>query len=231
LSFNKTEIIKNAEVILVQTPVNKEQIVFIENHDMDRFASLEKDLQRQKLAASLMFYLGGVPSIYYGQEIGMKGKVYSFGNTDGNDIGRREAFDWYQSGEGKGMSHWYKNSGAWWTNANQKANDGISLEEQQKDPESLFQSYKQTIDLRKKHVALSVGAYRNVENNNENVLSFYRVHDKEKILVVANLSGEKQVAGFTNEMKKAKNIQDKNTEFEQEMVLEPYQVLMYKVRN
>jgi glycosidase len=160
----------------------------------------------------------------------MKGKVYSFGNTDGNDIGRREAFDWYQVGEGKGMPHWYKNSGAWWTNANQKANDGISLEEQQNDPNSLFQFYKQTIDLRKKHVALSVGSYQNAENNNEKVLSFYRMHPKEKVLVMANLSSEKQVVRITDEIKKAKNLQDKQSKFEQEMVLEPYQVLVFRVK-
>jgi glycosidase len=160
----------------------------------------------------------------------MKGKVYSFGNTDGNDIGRREAFDWYQVGEGKGMSHWYKNSGAWWTNANQKANDGISLEEQQNDSNSLFQFYKQTIALRKKHVALSIGAYQNAANNNEKVLSFYRVHEKEKVLVVANLSNENQVVRFTDEIKKAKNLRDKKMKFEQEMVLEPYQVFVYKIK-
>ena len=230
LSFNKTEIIKNADIILGKTPEGKEQIVFIENHDMDRFASMESDVQRQKLAATLMFFMGGVPSIYYGQEIGMKGKVYSFGNTDGNDIGRREAFDWYQVGEGKGMSHWYKDSGAWWTNANQKANDGISLEEQQNDPHSLFQFYKQTIDLRKKHVALSVGAYQNAENNNEKVLSFYRTHPKEKVLVLANLSNEKQVVRIADKIKKAKNLRDKQSKFEQEKVLEPYQVLVFQVK-
>jgi glycosidase len=230
LSFNKTEIIKNADIILGKTPEGKEQSVFIENHDMDRFASMESDVQRQKLAATLMFFMGGVPSIYYGQEIGMKGKVYSFGNTDGNDIGRREAFDWYQVGEGKGMSHWYKNSGAWWTNANQKSSDGISLEEQQNDPNSLFQFYKQTIDLRKKHVALSVGSFQNAENNNEKVLSFYRKHPKEKILVLANLSSEKQVVRITDEIKKAKNLQDKQSKFEQETVLEPYQVLVFQVK-
>jgi len=230
LSFNKAEIIKNADIILGKTPEGKEQIVFIENHDMDRFASMESNVQRQKLAATLMFFMGGVPSIYYGQEIGMKGKVYSFGNTDGNDIGRREAFDWYQVGEGKGMSHWYKNSGAWWTNANQKANDGISLEEQQNDPNSLFQFYKQTIDLRKKHVALSVGSFQNADNNNEKVLSFYRTHAKEKVLVMANLSNEKQVVRITDEIKKAKNLRDKQSKFEQEMVLEPYQVLVFQVK-
>jgi len=230
LSFNKTEIIKNADIILGKTPEGKEQIVFIENHDMDRFASRESDVQRQKLAAALMFFMGGVPSIYYGQEIGMKGKVYSFGNTDGNDIGRREAFDWYQVGEGKGMSHWYKNSGAWWTNANQKANDGISLEEQQNDPNSLFRFYKQTIGLRNKHVALSVGSYQNAENNKEKVMSFYRTHPKEKVLVMANLSNEKQVVRITDEIKKAKNLRDKQSKFEQEMVLEPYQVLVFQVK-
>jgi len=230
LSFNKTEIIKNADIILGKTPKGKEQIVFIENHDMDRFASMESNVQRQKLAATLMFFMGGVPSIYYGQEIGMKGKVYSFGNTDGNDIGRREAFDWYQVGEGKGMSHWYKNSGAWWTNANQKANDGISLEEQQNDPNSLFRFYKQTIGLRNKHVALSVGSYQNAENNNEKVMSFYRTHPKEKVLVMANLSNEKQVVRITDEIKKAKNLRDKQSKFEQEMVLEPYQVLVFQVK-
>ncbi|MFZ9587578.1 MAG: alpha-glucosidase C-terminal domain-containing protein [Crocinitomicaceae bacterium] len=127
------------------------------------------------------------------------------------------------------MSHWYKNSGAWWTNANQKANDGISLEEQQKDPESLFQCYKQTIDLRKKNVALSVGAYRNVVNNNENVLSFYRVHDKEKILVVANLSGEKQTVQLSESIRKAKNLRGQKGVFNQNMVVSPYEVSVWKI--
>jgi glycosidase len=230
LSFNKAEIIKNADIILGKTPAGKEQIVFIENHDMDRFASMESDVQRQKLAASLLFLMGGVPSIYYGQEIGMKGKVYSFGNTDGNDIGRREAFDWYQLGEGKGMSHWYKNSGAWWTNANQKAKDGISLEEQQNDPNSLFQFYKQTIDLRKSNRALSIGTYRNAENNNEKVLSFYRKDKKQNVLVMANLSNVKQVVRITDDIKKAKNLSDKKVKFKQEMTLAAYEVLVFQVK-
>jgi len=230
LSFNKAEIIKNADIILGKTPVGKEQIVFIENHDMDRFASMESDVQRQKLAASLLFLMGGVPSIYYGQEIGMKGKVYSFGNTDGNDIGRREAFDWHQIGEGKGMSHWYKNSGAWWTNANQKANDGISLEEQQNDPNSLFQFYKQTIDLRKSNRALSIGTYRNADNNNDKVLSFYRENKKQNVFVVANLSNEKQVVRITDDIKKAKNLRDKKVTFKQEITLDAYEVLVFQVK-
>jgi glycosidase len=230
MSFDKEEIMKNAEIILNKTPEGKEQIIFIENHDIDRFASTETNIQRQKSAAAIMLLIGGIPSIYYGQEIGMKGKVYSFGNTDGNDIGRREAFDWYQGGEGKGMSHWYKNSGAWWTNANQKANDGISLEEQQNDPNSLFQFYKKTIELKQSQSALATGTYQHAPNNNPNVLSFYRVNQDQKVLVVFNLSDEKQAVRMNNEIKKAKNLLHRKQRFEQEMMLEPYQFTVWQVK-
>ena len=230
MSFDKEEIMKNAEIILNKTPEGKEQIIFIENHDIDRFASTETNFQRQKSAAAIMLLIGGIPSIYYGQEIGMKGKVYSFGNTDGNDIGRREAFDWYQGGEGKGMSHWYKNSGAWWTNANQKANDGISLEEQQNDPNSLFQFYKKTIELKQSQSALATGTYQHAPNNNPNVLSFYRVNQDQKVLVVFNLSDEKQAVRMNNEIKKAKNLLHRKQRFEQEMMLEPYQFTVWQVK-
>jgi glycosidase len=84
--------------------------------------------------------------------------------------------------------------------------------------------------LRKKHVALSVGAYQNAENNNEKVLSFYRTHPKEKVLVLANLSNEKQVVRIVDEIKNGKNLQDKQSKFEQEKVLEPYQVLVFQVK-
>ena len=158
-SFDKQQLKNKADSILNLLPAGKENLVFIENHDLDRFASLETNIAKQKVAAALMFFLGGIPSMYYGQELGMKGTSYSFGNTDGNDIGRREAFEWYQSGEGKGMAYWYKNTGAWWTNSNGKPYDGISLEEQLKDPQSLYHFYKKIIALRKNNVALSKGKY------------------------------------------------------------------------
>lgn len=229
MSFDKEEIMKNAEIILNKTPKGKEQIIFIENHDIDRFASMETNIQRQKSAAAMMLLLGGIPSIYYGQEIGMKGKVYSFGNTDGNDIGRREAFDWYQGGEGKGMSHWYKNSGAWWTNANQKANDGISLEEQQNDSNSLYQFYKKTIELKQSHSALAIGTYQNAPNNNPNVLSFYRVNQDQKVLVVFNLSDVKQAVRLEDNIHRAKSLLAKKDKFDKELTLLPYQFTVWKV--
>ncbi|HLG40092.1 MAG TPA: alpha-amylase family glycosyl hydrolase, partial [Chitinophagaceae bacterium] len=78
-----------------------------ENHDIDRSASsLNKDLNKQKVAAALSLLIGGVPSIYYGQEIGMfgRGGFGIYGMTDGNDIPKREAFEWSKSDSGSGMA-------------------------------------------------------------------------------------------------------------------------------
>ncbi len=45
---------------------------FIENHDMNRFLYVAgNDQQRLKLAAGLMFALGGPPILYYGSEVGL----------------------------------------------------------------------------------------------------------------------------------------------------------------
>ena len=147
LSFDKQNLIINADTILAQCPKGKEQIIFIENHDIDRFASIEPNLEKQKIAASLMLLIGGIPSIYYGQEIGMLGKNGNWGGTDGNDIPRRTAFKWNKSYEGTGMATWYRKIDAAWNNENLNVNDDVSLEVQLKDNNSLFNYYKKMIAI------------------------------------------------------------------------------------
>src|SRR5437667_3278922 len=111
--------------------------------------------------------------------------------TDANDIPIREAFEWYKADIGKGMALWYKNTGAWWDDTNLKPNDGISLEEERRDPNSLFNFYKKIIRLRQSNSALIRGAYETLTNNNDKVFSFLR-REKERVVVVVNLSGETQ---------------------------------------
>ncbi len=229
LSFDKQQLIQNANVLLNKTPKGKDQLIFIENHDLDRFASLETNFKKQKVAAALMLLIGGVPSIYYGQEIGMQGKSYSFGNTDGNDIGRREAFDWYQSGEGKGMAFWYKNTGNWWTNKNQKSNDGISLEEQKQDPNSLFNFYKKIIKLRQSNDALANGKYENVQNNSSSVFSFYRKEGNNTMLVAVNLADTIQEFEYTDFKHSSLDLLNQKTQLSKINVLQPFQISIWKI--
>jgi alpha-amylase len=186
--LNKKELIKAADSTLTKNPEGKEQIVFIENHDTRRIASVNgMDREKLKVTATLNLLLGGVPLIYYGQELGMKGKQMK-GTTDGNDVPIREAFEWYKSVKGPGMTFWYKNTGPWWDSTNVKLNDGISLEEQKGDPKSLYNHYKKMIEIRKSSPALSYGKYEVVENNNDKFFTFIRYTDTEKVLVVVSLS-------------------------------------------
>ncbi len=96
--------------------------------------------------------------------------------TDGNDIPIREAFEWTASGEGKGMALWYKNTGPWWDSTSIKKNDGISFEEQQKDPQSLYNHYRKLIQLKKSTPALGFGEYKAVSQRQRAGVFFFTVH-------------------------------------------------------
>jgi glycosidase len=196
-TFDKEKLISAADSILTRNPEGKEQIIFIENHDTRRMASV-KDINNGKLkvAATLNLLLGGVQLIYYGQEIGMKGRQLK-GATDGNDIPIREAFDWYRTMEGKGISLWYRNTGPWWDATTLRPNDGISFEEQRIDDNSLWNHYKKVIALRNAHPALSQGKYSVVMNQNDQVFTFHRSVADESIVVAVNLSGMAQRAIVT----------------------------------
>ncbi|WP_269189799.1 alpha-amylase family glycosyl hydrolase, partial [Streptobacillus moniliformis] len=47
---------------------------FLTNHDQSRISEKLPDIERQKVAASILLTLPGNPYIYYGEELGMKGK-------------------------------------------------------------------------------------------------------------------------------------------------------------
>ncbi len=186
--LDKKELTKAADSTLTKNPAGKEQIVFIENHDTRRIASVKgMTTEKLKSAATLSLLLGGVPLIYYGQELGMKG-LQGKGTTDGNDIPIREAFEWYAKADGPGMAFWYKNSGVWWDSTNVQPDDRISLEEQKNDPRSLFNHYKKMISIKKASPALSHGNYKAVENNHDKFFSFIRYTETESVLVVISLS-------------------------------------------
>ena len=197
-SFDKEKISKAADSTFNYQPENKHQVVFIENHDTKRFASEPgMDIGKLRIGAALNLLMGGIPSLYYGQELGMKGEQLK-GPTDGNDIPTREAFEWYAAETGPGMALWYKDTGEWWDNRNMKANDGISFEEQQKDPNSLWSYYKELIHLKKRHPAFAEGVYKEIPNSNDKVFSFTRTHELETVLVMINLSDQPQRVTLTN---------------------------------
>lgn len=195
-TFQKKRLLGLIDTTWMSTPPGKHQFTFIENHDVDRYASqVNGDSGKLRIGAALNILLKGVPCLYYGQEIGMRGRKGRWMN-DGNDIPIREAMRWHRTVAGKGMALWYANSGPWWDQSNLHDSDGISVEEQHADPGSLWNFYQKLIQLRKSLPALRRGSYAVVPNDNDSVISFIRTYRENKavnsVVVIMNLGRDKR---------------------------------------
>lgn len=172
-----------------RTPSGRGQLVFIENHDMNRFASdVGGDERKERVGAALNILLKGTPLIYYGQEIGMKGRQSNAWGSDANDIPLREALEWTRKVEGPGSAIWYRDTGPWWTGRYARDGDGISVEEQTGDPSSLLSFYRRLLALRRERPELSSGDQRVVPTDQKNVLGVLRATSGQASLLLVNLA-------------------------------------------
>ena len=143
-----------------RTAAGKGQLLFVENHDTNRFASeVDGDARKQRIGAALVTLLKGSPMLYYGQELGMRGRqLHLPAMPDGNDIPVREALHWTATEEGTGTATWYRDTGPWWNDRNGRDHDGLSVEEQQHDPASLLSHYRRLLALRRARAELRAGS-------------------------------------------------------------------------
>lgn len=182
---------------------------FITNHDMDRFASMidpnnsldyESLLNNQKLAASILLTLPGNPYIYYGEELGMKGKriegqeVPGYVDENGNELiaydeARRQPFLWDEND--KALTTWFP-----LIHGNDKVRRvGAQIE----DEDSLYNHYRKMIELRKANPALRYGNTFLKVDGISSAVAFVRYVEvgeyKQYVLVIHNTSNvEKEVS-------------------------------------
>ncbi len=169
------------------TPAGKTQLLVIEDHDVQRYASLVHNNPRLlRLGAVFMLTMKGTPSIYYGQELGMRG-TQLHGKTDGNDIPVRLAMRWTHSVKSLGTATWY-GSGPWNSPANSSDYDGRSVEEQAHDARSILNFYRRMIRVRKANPALSGGSISLVRTSDPNVVAYLRSARGNAVLVLLNLN-------------------------------------------
>jgi glycosidase len=188
-SFDKAKIVKAIDQLDKAIPAGKTELVFVENHDMSRIAS-DPGIAPEKLrtAATLMTLLKGTPSIYYGQELGMRGTTREI-QSDEREIGAREAFEWDAKVEAPDAATWYKGPKIYWTERFARDDDGISVAEEDGDPHSLLNHYRRLLKLRAEHPAFRSGAQRVIPTGDK-LLIVERSEGGEKLLIIANLSGE-----------------------------------------
>ena len=130
-------------------PPGTRRLTFIENHDVDRFASVVgSDPRKERIGALLDLTLGSDPILYYGQELGMRGVVQRDTSSDGAQIPLREAFRWRADLEAPGSAIWYRSDASWWSERANRTGDGVSWEEEDGAPGSLLSYYRTLIRLR-----------------------------------------------------------------------------------
>ena len=194
VSLDKKEIGDAVTETWARTPPGKQQLIFIENHDTNRFASeVGGDPRRERLGAALNMLLKGIPLIYYGQELGMEGRQVHEWKSDANDIPQREAFPW-TAGVGPGIAVWYKDTGPWWTQSAAAKGGGVSLEAEAGRPDSLLSYYKLLTRLRREHRELATGDQAIVANDSASVFSFVRFDGARRALIAVNLSAAPVIA-------------------------------------
>lgn len=186
MSFKKGILLKSLDEYKWFTREGRFQLTFLENHDMIRFASVESNPKKQKLAAALMALVKGAPIVYYGQELGMKGEQGHFG-SDGNDVPVRLAYRWGRMLDAGGTALWYKGTGPWWNDRFSRDRDGISLEEEEHDPASLFNWYVKVLHVRLSNPALLSGTQELVDIPSDTILGIRRTKGNQSVLVLVNL--------------------------------------------
>jgi alpha-glucosidase len=177
----------------------------ITNHDIvrsySRYADGLHDEQIAKVLAGLYLTLRGTPIMYYGEEIGMqnndpKGKedvrdpigILGWPLEKGRD-GERTPMQW-SSGANAGFT-----TGTPWLPVPDSAKT-YNVETESKDANSILSFYMQVLRLRKEEPALREGSYIALNESDANVLSYLRQYRDDSVLVVLNLSAEKQQVSF-----------------------------------
>lgn len=155
---------------------------FLTNHDINRvMTQLNGDVDKAKVAASMLLTAPGAPFLYYGEEIGLMGM------KPDEDI--RRPMQW-SAGKNAGFSAtfpWRSPGQGWETN---------NVAAQTDDPASLLSHYRTLIHVRNQHAALRVGETWTLRADNPALYAILRASTEEAVLVIVNLS-DAAVSGYT----------------------------------
>jgi glycosidase len=186
--LDKRAIVQALRETAAATPPGKSQVIFLENHDVDRFMStVDDDPARARAGAAIALMLKGEPLLYYGQELGMRGRALPHSDSDATQIPMREAFRWDADLDAPGSAIWYRGDRPWWKERYNRSRDGTSLEEERSRPDSLYRWYRKLLALRQARPELRRGDQRIFCDDASAVLCILRTQGPRRTLLMVNL--------------------------------------------
>lgn len=140
------------------------QLIFPDNHDLDRFYTrLNKNFEHWKLGIAMYMTMRGIPQFFYGTEVLMTNEKL------GNDGLRRG--DFY---------------GGWDTDT-KNAFTGSGLTNEEKLAKDYF---SKLLNWRKTNEAVTKGKYIHYAPERNEVYVYFRYNDKQKVMVLLNKNSE-----------------------------------------
>ena len=178
---------------------------FFSNHDQprqwDRYGDGEHNDQIAKLMAVLELTTRGTPQMYYGEELGMRTTDPARVEDVHDPIGK---LGWPKEkgrdGERTPMQ-WDATADAGFTAANKPwlpippSSTKYNVDAESKDPDSIFNTYKRLLALRKTDPALRDGVQVSI-GNDPDVFAFLRKSEGEAVIVMLNMSNHERVFAF-----------------------------------
>lgn len=230
--------------------------LFYTNHDQPRAVSRfgnDRFFRQEsaKMLAITLFGLQGTTYIYQGEEIAMtnayftsieeyddaesKGAYYdliSKGVSENEALlilqqksrdNSRTPMQWDNT-LNKGFS---KNSKTWLP----VNTDNISAENELKNPNSIFYTYKRLIEYRKKYDIFVEGKYTIIDEDNENLYVYEREYNNENLLIISNFSSKNVEWNLPEKYQNKENYTILETNYDRDILtdnlkLRPYESLL-----
>lgn len=140
-------------------------LVFAENHDTGRFNEIYKsDFKKYQMAMTLIATVRGIPQLYYGSEIGMKGD------------------------KGKGDADIRRDFPGGW---NGDKNNAFTKEGRTAEQQKFFEFSSKLFTWRKSKEVIHTGKMMHYVPDN-NVYVYFRYNEKETVMVIINNNSDKQ---------------------------------------
>jgi glycosidase len=145
-------------------------LIFAENHDTNRFNYIYKnDLNKYKMAMTILATMRGIPQLYYGSEIGMAG------DKGKGDADIRQDFP-----------------GGW----NGDANNAFTKQGRTAEQQKFFEFSSKLFTWRKSKEVIHSGKMTHYLPDN-NVYVYFRHNDKETVMVIINNAPDTQKINST----------------------------------
>jgi maltose alpha-D-glucosyltransferase/alpha-amylase len=179
---------------------------------------LDNDLRRIKVAHSILLTCVGSPVLYYGDEIGMGDNIWL---DDRNGV--RTPMQW-TSDANAGFS--VVTADRLYAPVIDNASFGyqhVNVAAKRADPQSLFNWLKHALRVRKAQPAFGQGELKLLPTANPAVLTYWRIYQDDRVLVINNLSDQDQPIELPDQRKYRDLLS--NSLITHHASLQPYQFL------